>query len=126
MGGKLFRIGSNGSEIFTSATRAGSGTTSLAGFASTGTSLAPKLSFVSHGSVFGFASSSTEGGGTTILNGIRTGGFVAGAAEPNAGATSVSRFTGVEFGVGASCGGERFGTDGPLEAGTLSGAGASV
>src|SRR6266403_2155232 len=122
--GRFLKIGSNGSAIFTSATRAVSETTAGGICDASDTSLAAaRLSFVSHGSGFGFGSSSGAGVGA-ILNGIRIGaGAVAGIVDPGVSEAPVSS---IRATTGASGEGKRFGTDGPLEAGTLSGAGASV
>src|ERR1700748_8326 len=75
IGGRFFRIGRRGNAILTSATRAGSGAIGVAIFGSAGvSSVAARLSFVSHGSLFGFVSSSMIGAGVEIiLNGMRTG-----------------------------------------------------
>src|SRR6476646_3997764 len=124
IGGKFFRIGRSGNAIFTSDTRGVSETTGSAAFGSAGgVSEAARLSFVSHGSGFGFVSSS-RGSGTLAanLNGLRTGAGVA----PYVGGVFVSGLSVSGRGAGASGVGKEFGTDGPLEAGTLSGAGASV
>src|ERR1043165_10119159 len=88
------------------------------------------LSFVSQGSSFGFVSSSVTGAMAAILNGMRTGAGVA----PNVEGALTSRLsvswgaaTGVStWATGAKGDAKEFGTDGPLEAGTLSDAGASV
>src|ERR1700676_3746036 len=115
IGGRLFKIGRSGSAIFTSATRAVSDTiVDAASGVADALPAAAKFSFVSHGSVLGFASSSVAGFGA-ILNGIRADvdvaetGAVAGIVDPNGGAP-------LGAGLSASAGGEgkRFGTDGPL------------
>src|SRR5438309_4808387 len=105
MGGRFFRIGSNGSLIFTSVARGVSAMTGAGTAGSTGASASAsaRVSFVIHGSAFGFASSSSIRGAGAILNGIRSG---VGAADTGGGREG------------------KFGTDGPLEAGTLSDAGA--
>src|SRR5256714_3528351 len=131
MGGKLFRIGRSGSAIFTSVTRAVSGTTGVATSGSTNASSdAARLSFVSHGSAFAVASSSRTGAGlAAILKGIRTGGGfgVVAGIDDSGFCNDPGSWPGSSIPtIGDNGEAKEFGTDGPLEAGTLSDASASV